>query len=405
MTRLLTRLEELPTAGRCLFLASGGLDSTFGIQWAAENEVDLHCLHIDVGGGGEQAFERMVDHYGVPGRIVDARRRFAEEFVAPAILVGALYQGVYPLSSSLSRPLMAEIAVEEARSIGADAIVHTSEPHQNSFNRFNISIAQRAPGLDIANPFLDTRIDRLTKRAALERHGFTPPETVHSIDANLWCRVIENGSLDDGANPVPESVFAWSRPRAGRGARTVAIEFEAGLPVAVDGERKGLDAILVELNELAGSFGIGRYNGFEQTPWGAKNHEVREAPAAATLLTAATQLRQVTLPDEALDLLVSLADAWLRAVVRGHWFKVATEALMQAILTLNQHATGTALVELRDGAPFVTAVESANSLAFDSHPADLDSPLTYERLLLAELDLNGAGVSPAWRDALEPQPD
>jgi len=391
MTRLITRLDDLSTTGRHLMLASGGLDSTFGIRWAAEHDLDLSCLHIDLGGGGPHGLEELEAHYGIPVRVVDGRQRFADEFVAPAIAAGSLYQGVYPLSSSLSRPMMAQIAVEEARAIGADTIVHTSEPHQNSFNRFNLSIAQCGPEFNIANPFLDSRIDRAEKRATLERDGIVLVEPVHSVDANLWCRVIENGSIDDSGAPIPESVFSWTQPREHDAPTVVELEFEAGCPVAIDGERMALTTIIAHLNEIAGGYGIGRYNGFEQTPWGAKNHEVREAPAAATILGAVRQLRQMTLPDDALDLLGTLASSWLHAAARGSWFAVSTEALAQAIGTLNRFASGTAVMELRHGDPFVTAVRSDRGLAFDSHPIDLDEPLSYERLLTAALDINRAG--------------
>jgi argininosuccinate synthase len=384
MKRLLTRLEELAGCGRSLLLASGGLDSAYCMRWAAVQGLDMLCLHVDVGGDAGEQVDEIARHYGLEAQRVDARERFARCYVTPAIHAGLLYQGVYPVSSTLSRPLMAEIAVEEARATGAETIIHTAEPHQNSFNRFNISLALSAPEFTIGSPFLDTHVDRASKRVALERDGVRLREPVHSVDTNLWCRVIENGALDDSEALIPDSVFAWTRANESR-TEVVEIEFDRGTPVALDGEYMTLVELLNELNRLAGACGVGRYNGFEQTPFGPKNHEVREAPAATVLLTAVRQLRQVSLPDDILDVLEECAGRWLGGAVRGRWFTSEAQALRQAIATLSEEISGSVTMQLGSGEPLVRGLRCERSLAIDHHPVDLSAPPSYESLLLREL--------------------
>jgi argininosuccinate synthase len=280
---------------------------------------------------------------------------------------------------------MAQVAIDIARQVGAQTIVHTAEPHQNSFNRFNVSIALLAPELRIASPFLDSRVAREAKRAAIERNGVRLAEPVHSVDANLWCRVIENGSLDDSTSRVPESVFTWSRMTNPGDEQTVRLRFSQGLPVALDGRSLSLAELVHELNGLAGAHGIGRFDGFEGTPWTAKNREVREAPAAAVILAAVRSLRQVALTDDEVELLDSCAARWIRAAVAGHWFTTVTQTLGAAIERLTRAVSGDVTVVLRSGAAFVSAVHPTHSLALDRYPIDLAAPLSYHRLLMSQV--------------------
>jgi len=385
MMSLVTRLEDLVDSGRCLIFASGGLDSTYGMKWAAEHGVDLVALHVDVGGDSGAAVAAAADCVGIELLRVDARDRFARDFVAPAIRAGGLYQGVFPISASLSRPLMAQVAVDVARQIGAQTIIHTAEPHQNSFNRFNVSIALLGPELRIASPFLDSRLDRQAKRAALEQQGLRLAEPVHSVDTNLWCRVIENGSLDDSTSRVPESVFTWSRMTEPGTEQTVRLRFSQGVPVSLDARPLPLSHLVHELNGLAGAHGIGRFDGFEGTPWTAKNREVREAPAAAVILAAFRRLCQVTLTDDELELLDMCAARWIRAAVAGHWFTTVMQTLGGAVERLTRAVTGDVTVVLRSGGAFVSAVHPTHSLALDHYPLDLAAPLSYHRLLMAQV--------------------
>ncbi len=382
MTRLITTVEALPRAGRVVTLGSGGLDSAYLARHAATADLDLVVLFVGVGGEGPEAARAVCTRYGIPLVEVDAQASFADEYVAPSLRAAALHQGVYPPSSSLSRPLMAAVAVEVAAQQGAATILHTAEAHQNSFARLNNALRALAPHLSIGNPFLESHIPRETKRAALAADGIELLPSINSIDTNLLCRVIENGTLDISESEVPESIFTWTTHER-TVPSTIELGFEHGLPVSLNGATMPLATLLATLNPLAGAYGIGRFSGFEQTPWGAKNREIRECPAEAVIRSAAVHLRQVVLDDDELAFLANASAEWMRRIIAGRWFTPLSTVLTDAIAALSRPVSGTVVVRLAPGGAFVSAVRPRQSLALDQHPVDLSAPLSYERLLLA----------------------
>ncbi|MES9537513.1 MULTISPECIES: argininosuccinate synthase-related protein [unclassified Actinomadura] len=340
--------------GRVVTLFSGGLDS-FYLLWRLSRHRGLrvHALSVELGGDAE--YDRTGADLGSLGAEhvrADLSEEFAEEFVAPAIAAQAVYLGIHPVSSSLSRPLLARAAVDLAREVGAHAIVHTANRSQNSLRRIDSSIA--ALGFDghFGSPYERDAIGRDDKRAALKDAGFAEfADRAYSGDSNLWCREFESGILDDPEwFPVPEDLYFWTAgPRPDRPAE-ITLDFEAGRPVAVDGAAAGLREMIASLNVRAGRFGLGRYSGLEHLEGGEKVLEVREMPAACLLLHAYRQLESATVPAETTREKMALEQLWTREAVEGRWYGPLREAAQAFVESVARHVTGRITYRLdRDG--------------------------------------------------------
>jgi argininosuccinate synthase len=368
---LLTSLDAVKRRSRnCVLLYSGGIDSSYFLWWAQANSVAVTALEVGLSGGGADpaaGSEKLAGALGADYRHVEATAEFARDYVARAINADARYQGVFPVSSSLSRPLMATKAVAVARETGADTVVHTAGPHQNSCARFNNSLRVLAPDLLIGNPFLDDNVPRAEKLAQLMDAGM-PERSIYSVDQNIWARVIENGELDSVASAVPEHVFVWTRSplAAPREELVLDLEFRMGLPVAVNGEPRALDELVLDLNERAGRFGVGRFNGVEDTALGVKNHEVREAPGAAVILAARKHLEQVTLTAEELRVKHVIDGEWTGLAVRGGWYSDLARAMGDFVQQMSRPVTGVVGVTLGPGSAFVSRVAARLDMGTDS---------------------------------------
>ena len=227
---------------------SGGLDTSVALRWLAEEYgAEVVALLVDVGQGiDREAVTRRAMAAGAADVVIaDAREEFAHEFVLPILQAGALYEGRYPLVSALSRPLIARHLVAVAREVGATAVAHGCTGKGNDQVRFETAVAALAPDLAVLAPVRDWGMTREQEIAYAERHGIEVPVksgAAYSIDQNLWGRSIEAGPLEDPWTAPPEAAYALTLApeRAFHAAQEVEITFEAGVPVAVDGEEMGL---------------------------------------------------------------------------------------------------------------------------------------------------------------------
>jgi argininosuccinate synthase len=369
MDRFITTLAELSEQSpkHLVLLYSGGVDGSFLLQWLRQRDVAVTALNVRLDTESDTYSHLPADlaeKFGADFREIDAIAEFFAEFVPPAIHADAYYQGQFPVGSTLTRPLMARLAVVLARELEADAIAHTATYMQNSALRLSGSIAALAPDLRIAAPFLGSDLPREEKLRRLGAAGVEFNTGVHSIDANPWSRVIECGSLENPENILDESVFTWTVGPAERPAEAVEIDlgFECGLPTGLDGEPLGLSAIVLRLNKLAGRHGIGRFSGLEDTPFGVKNHEVRESPAAAVITSAHRALGNAVYGAREHSLRAFLSTEWTSAAVRGAWFTDVTQAVARCIAELDLPLTGTVRLRLHQGAVTVLRLSSPNGL-------------------------------------------
>lgn len=362
---LLDNLTDIrTTVKRCIVLYSGGLDSSYFLWWARHQGIDVLALHIHLGPGEiNPEVADTATQLGAELHAYDRTDRFVNHYVAPAIQAHALYQNQFPVCSSLSRPLMAAEAVRLAADADVNCIVHTSTFVQNSATRFNVSLRALAPHLMIGNPFIREPIARQHKLAQLQAAGVPTRSSVYSIDENLWGRVIECGELDDPGCPIPEHVFlrtchAVDAPRT---SCDVTLRFEAGLPVALDGVSLPLRELVVRLNDLGGTYGVGRFNGLEDTPLGLKNHEVREAPAAAAIFTARAALERAVLTQREARVKSQMDYEWTELVTNGGWYTPLKEALEACILRLSRYVSGDVVLQYAPGHVFVRATRAPHA--------------------------------------------
>jgi argininosuccinate synthase len=355
---------------RVVLAYSGGLDTTVAIPWIAEQfHAEVVALTVDVGQEGELAgaSDRALRNGAVEAHVIDGTKSFATEFLGPALQANALYQGVYPLSTALARPLIARTLVEEARARGADTVAHGCTGKGNDQVRFDVAIHTLGPGLQIIAPVREWNMNRDAEVAYAREHGLelrTGPGSPFSVDENLWGRSIEGGRLEDPASAPPEAAFEWTGHPDGWpvGAEEVRIAFEGGLPTHVDGARLGLVPLIRSLNVRAGAHGVGRIDHVEDRVVGIKSRETYECPAAVTLIEAHRALERLVLPRDLLTFKSEVERRFADLVYDGLWFSPLREALQAFVASTQWAVTGEVTVRWHQGRAIVVARDSEYSL-------------------------------------------
>jgi argininosuccinate synthase len=336
---------------------SGGLDTSVALRWLAdEYDADVVALLVDVGQGidAEGVTARALKAGAADVEIVDARDEFAEEFVLPVLQAGALYEGRYPLVSALSRPLIARHLVAAARERGATAVAHGCTGKGNDQVRFETAVAALGPDLAVLAPVRDWGMTREQEIAYAHEHGIEVPVKsgeAFSIDHNLWGRSIEAGPLEDPWQAPPETAFALTiaPERALAAPQVVEIEFESGVPVAIDGERLDLVALIARAGALAGAHGVGRIDMIENRLVGIKSREIYETPAAALLLAAYAGVEELVSERDLAHTKQQLALQYATLIYNGLWYSPLRLALQAFMQQATAAVTGTAKVKLYRG--------------------------------------------------------
>ena len=292
--------------------------------------IDLEVLH------------NTSDKFNIHLKIVDAQDLFVESSVRFALKSHAKYLSSYPISSSLSRPIMAKIAIDYAKEIGAVAILHTANQSQNSLRRLNQSIEMLEFKGFYGSPYEYSALSRKEKAETLTSVGLSfYAERSLSGDANLWCREFESGELDNPESfEMPESAFTWTRHLPEVKPKNIKIEFYKGEIKALDGVDVSLRQSIEILNWDVGQFGHGRFVGLEHLEAGEKVLEVREAPAAMILMDALRLLETATLDAATISFKQHLEQAWTNEAIEGRWFSQLKAASQSAIEQLNKNISG-----------------------------------------------------------------
>jgi len=309
-------------------------------EW--DSEVVTVAADVGQGGDFEAIRERALAAGAVEGVTVDCREEYANDFVAPALKANALYEGKYPLVSSLSRPVIVRHLVAAAREFGADAIAHGCTGKGNDQVRFEVASRTLAPDLAVLAPVRGWGLTREESIGYAERFGI--PITVtrdspYSIDQNLWGRTIECGILEDPWQQPPEEVYELTTPTAS-GPTEMVIRFEAGLPVAVDGRVLPLHDLVAEVSRVVGSYGWGRIDMVENRRVGIKSREVYECPGALALIMAHSDLEDLTLERDLAHEKARLEPRWAELVYDGLWFSPLKDALDAFVDESQRHVTG-----------------------------------------------------------------
>jgi argininosuccinate synthase len=349
---------------------SGGLDTSVAIPWIKEHYgAAVTTLTIDVGQEGEltDAIERAPLNGAKDALLVDAKETFAEEFLFPALKANCLYQGVYPLSTSLARPLIVRHLVSAALRLGADAVAHGCTGKGNDQVRFDVGVHTLAPHLGIIAPVREWNMNRQDEMAYAKQHGLKihqKPDSPYSVDENLWGRSIEGGRLEDAGTSPPEEVFQWtghpdSWPKE---PEELTLSFEKGTPIAVNGRKLPAVALIQEVGRIAGRHGVGRIDHVEDRVVGIKSRETYECPAAIPLVQAHQALESLVLPRDLLSFKAGVDRRYADAVYEGMWYSPLTEALTSFVESTQETVTGAVTVRLLQGTSRVVARSSPFSL-------------------------------------------
>jgi argininosuccinate synthase len=364
---------------RVLLLYSGGLDTSVMLKWIQDSyEAEVVCLTVNLGQPGEDyaVIEDKAKRLGaLECHVVDAREEFASEYVAPAIKANALYGGGYPLFTALGRPLIAKLAVDYARRTGCDTIAHGCTGKGNDQVRIEATVATLAPELKTIAPVRSWQMGREEEIAYAREHGIPvkggTEVAPYSIDDNLWGRSSEGRWIEDLDHAPEDDVFQLvTRPElAPDEAETVTIAFEAGVPVALNGERLGLVDLIERAAEIGCKHGVGIVDHIEDRIVGLKVRDIYEAPAAAILLTAHQELEKLVGTIHQNQLKPSLDQKWAYLVYAGLWWEPLRTDLDAYMDAVNAQVTGEVGLKLFKGSARVVTRSSPNAV----YDADLAS--------------------------------
>jgi argininosuccinate synthase len=401
---------DVPEGKHIALAYSGGLDSTLCVKLS---ELKYHAraltaISVDVGQGEEeiqQSIERA-QKLGIEPLIIDAKQEFTEQWLSKAIQANSDYNG-YPVSTSMTRQLIASRVAEKALELGCDALMEGSSGKGNDQYRMHNVFSLFAPGTPTFVPVRDFDLTRGEEQLLMEHYGVPVEELiVGGDDKTMWCRSIASGGIDL-TTELPDSIWMWLTPptKAPDKPTTLKITWQNGLPVALNGTTLPLDQIIEQLNVLGGANGIGKIDLFEDGIMGLKSREIYEAPAATILIKLHRDLEQFCLTKEEIQLKRQLDAQWSKLVYHGEWFHPLKNAIDAFIATTQQVVNGEYTVNLYKGNidiqsrssnsglffPDVRSIKSASFNQKECAPAAHIRGLPYE--LIARRNKVAEGVS------------
>ena len=365
---------------------SGGLDTSVMLKWIQEQyDSDVISVILDVGQGKilksveEKAWSLgVLNHYSI-----DAKEEFAREYVFQAIKANALYMGTYPVSSSLSRPLIAKKLVEVAEAEGAEAVAHGCTGKGNDQVRFDVSIKSLNPDLQIIAPVREWNMGREEEIIWAKEHGVPVPVTAsspYSIDQNLWGRSIESGRIEYPNEEPPAEIWEWTAniEDTPDEPEYLKIGFHEGVPVSLNGKDMGPVELIEKVKLESGRHGVGRIEHMEDRIVGLKSREVYEVPAAMTLLAAHKDLEKMVLTRHQNLFKMQIDNQWAVVVYSGIWMDPFKSDLDAYIDKSQEYVTGEVTMKLFKGNARPVARDSMYSL-YDRNLTSFDITTEYDQ--------------------------
>lgn len=395
---------------------SGGLDTTAIIPWLKEHfNYDVICCCIDCGQGNElDGLEERAKLSGAEKLyIIDMIDEFCDDYIVPCVQAGAVYENKYLLGTSMARPGIAKALVDVARKEGASAICHGATGKGNDQIRFELGIKALAPDLKIIAPWRMTDIWQMQSRedeiAYCKAHGIDLPfsaDSSYSRDRNLWHISHEGLELEDPSlEPNYEHVLMLGvTPQKAPDKETeISLSFEAGIPVALGGEKMKVSEIITKLNELGGANGIGIIDIVENRVVGMKSRGVYETPGGTILMEAHDALEELVLDRATFEVKKDMGNKFAQIVYEGKWFTPLREAIQSFVESTQQYVTGEVKLKLYKGniikagttSPYSLYSESLASFTtgdlYDHHDADgfitlFGLPLKVRAMKMAEVN-------------------
>lgn len=394
----------VPKVKKVALAYSGGLDSSLCIKLLQDKykAEEIILITVDVG-QGEEEIKIGNDKANALGRepiLIDARKEFTEEWMAKAIQANSDYLG-YPVSTSMTRQLIARKVAEMAVEKGCDALMEGSTGKGNDQYRMHNVFTLFAPGLKILVPVRDFDLTRPEEEELSKAWGIALTEALSGgDDKTMWCRSIASGAIDLNQE-IPKEVWMWYVPPedAPDKPEIVEIEFRGGIPVAVDGKKMPLAELIPHLNVVGGRNGIGKLDLFEDGMIALKSRELYEAPAATIILKVHRDLEQFCLTKDEIQFKKNVDTRWSYMVYHGAWFHPLKDALDGFVERTQDMVNGKIKVKLYKGnvdivhrqsdtALFSSELRSLKSKGFDqrdSGPATKIHGLQYELLAKRKL--------------------
>jgi len=367
--KILRKIEgtETPKVNKVAVAYSGGLDSSLAIELLRRKykAKSILPITIDVGQGEEEILEsrKKAKRLKIKPLFFDLRKEFTEVWIARAIQANSDYLG-YPVSTSMTRQIVARKVAEVALAEGCDAILEGSSGKGNDQYRMHNVFKMFAPDLKILVPVRDFDLTRLEEEQLCKSWGVPVTEMITGgDDKTMWCRSIASGAIDLN-QPLPDNIWMWYRPPEKAPDRPVflTLEFEKGIPVKLNGKRRALGEIIPELNVMGGTHSIGKIDIFEDGIMDLKSREIYEAPAATIVLKLHRDLEQFCLTKDEIQFKKGIDQKWAYLIYHGMAYHPLRYNLDAFIEVSQKVVNGKYKIELYKGNIEIVHRESKTSL-------------------------------------------
>ncbi|MBI2145531.1 argininosuccinate synthase [Candidatus Woesearchaeota archaeon] len=373
-TKVASYEAEKGKVKKAVLLYSGGLDTSCMLKWLQdEYGAKVVTLTLDLGQQGDDldAIRNKALKFGAAkAYVIDAKDEFAENYLSKLIKANGSYQGDYHIST-VSRYLMAKLAIEIAEKEGADAIAHGCTGKGNDQVRIDAAALTLKPDIKVIAPVREWSMGREEEIEYAEKHGIPVPakkDFPYSVDDNMWGMTWESGEIEDPAQ-VPnfkKFLTTYTLPEnAPDKAEHVKLEFLEGIPVAINGKKMKLAQLIMQLNKMAGKHGVGTLTHIEDRIMGLKVRGVYEMPGAHTIIIAHRNLEKYVSTRLENEMKAMLDTKWAYLCYGALWLEPLMDDINAFNDRLNRKVTGTVTVRLFKGSAEAVAVETQNAL-YDS---------------------------------------
>jgi argininosuccinate synthase len=337
---------------------SGGLDTSVIVKWLIEKynaEIITATGFLGQVNEIKGVKEKAAKTGAVKSFVYDFREEFLTGYVWKALKAGALYEGEYPMATSIGRPLLAKMLVDTAIQENADAVAHGCTGKGNDQVRFEVGVQSLAPHLKVIAPLREWEFkSREEEMEYAMKHGIpvnATKKSPYSIDENLWGIAIECGALEDPEAAPPDDAYQITvDPKyAPEKSVVITIGFEKGVPVTLDGIELGAVELVTQLRDIGSAHGIGRLDLIENRVVGIKSREVYEAPAAVILHAAHKELENLILDKETSRFKQHVSVIYANLIYDGLWYSPLFKSLTSFIDSTQETVTGEIKLELYKG--------------------------------------------------------
>ena len=350
---------------------SGGVDTSVAIKWIQEHyNMDVIALTVDVGNEPDFTLikQKALDAGAIKALVKDAKNEFAQDFIYPSLRANAMYQSVYPLATAIARPLIAKLLAQTALEEGACAVAHGCTGKGNDQVRFEIGVRTFYPNVKILAPAREWEFKSREQAVVYaKKHNIPLPvvlEKPFSIYENLWGKAIECSVLENPRNEAPEEAFTITQSiaKAPEEAEYVEIQFEQGIPTAINSQQMTPVELIALMSHIAGRHGVGRIDHVEDRLVGIKSREVYESPAGIALISAHKALENLCLSRSQLAFNQTVSQKYADLIYEGLWFSALKKNLDAYLIDNQKYVTGAVCLKLHKGNSIAVGRQSPYSL-------------------------------------------